>query len=119
MDEDYVEKFTTQVNDDLNMPRALAVAWDLARSSLPPATRKATILLFDRVLGLGLAEWQPFKEEIPAEILALAEQRQEARQEKRWGDADALRAQITQAGYEIEDTPQGARIKSRKQSALG
>jgi cysteinyl-tRNA synthetase len=116
VDEDYVDKFTAQVNDDLNMPRALAVAWDLARSSLPPATKKATILIFDRVLGLELSEWQPVQEEIPGEILTLAEQRQLARQEKRWADADALRVQITQAGYEIEDTPQGARIKARKQA---
>lgn len=115
VDEDYVEKFTAQVNDDLNMPRALAVAWDLARSTLPVATKKATILIFDRVFGLDLAKWQPSQEEIPDDILALAQQRQEARTEKRWADADALRLKITQAGYEIEDTPQGARIKSRKQ----
>jgi cysteinyl-tRNA synthetase len=116
VDEDYVEKFTAQVNDDLNMPRALAVAWDLARSSLPPAKKKATIIQFDRILGLCLADWQPAQEDIPGEILALAEERQKARQEKRWTDADALRLQITQAGYEIEDTPQGARIKTRKQA---
>jgi len=115
VDEDFVEKFTAQVNDDLNMPRALAVAWDLARSTLPAATKKATILIFDRVFGLDLAKWQPSQEEIPDEILALAQQRQAARTEKRWADADALRLKITQAGYEIEDTPQGARIKSRKQ----
>ena len=72
------------------------------------------MLFFDKVLGLGLADWQPTEETIPAEIMALAEQRTLARTEKRWKDADALRDQITQAGYEIEDTPQGPRVKSRK-----
>jgi cysteinyl-tRNA synthetase len=114
VDEEYVEKFTNQVNDDLNMPRALAVTWDLARSNLPAATKKGTILLFDRILGLNLAGWQPIQEEIPDEILALVHQRQTARSEKRWADADAFRLQITQAGYEIEDTPQGARVRPRK-----
>jgi cysteinyl-tRNA synthetase len=114
VDEEYVGKFKNQINDDLNMPRALAVTWDLARSNLPAATKKGTILLFDRVLGLNLAGWQPLQVEIPNEILALVQQRQAARSEKRWADADVLRLQVTQAGYEIEDTPQGARVKPRK-----
>jgi cysteinyl-tRNA synthetase len=114
VDDGYADRFTAEINEDLNMPRALAVTWDLVRSNLPDATKKATILLFDRVLGLQLAEWQPLKEEIPNEILALAQQRQVARSEKRWAEADAFRLQITQAGYEVEDTPQGPRIKTRK-----
>ncbi len=114
VNEDYVEQFTNQINDDLNMPRALAVTWELVRSDLPAATKKATLLVFDQVLGLGLADWKPAEQETPAEILALLEQRQQARKEKRWADADALRNQITAAGFEIEDTPQGPRVKARK-----
>lgn len=113
VDEDYVEKFTEQINDDLNIPRALAVMWELVRNDLPPSTKKATILVFDRVLGFGLANWQPSENIIPAEILALVEQRQQARLGKRWAEADALRAQITGAGYEVEDTPDGPRVKPR------
>lgn len=112
-DPGFVERFTTQVNDDLNMPRALAVLWDLVRSDLDPATKKATVTLFDQVFGLGLAEWQPAESTVPAEILALAEQRQQARAEKRWQDADALRDQIKAAGYELEDTPQGPRVRAK------
>ncbi len=114
VDEGYVEQFCAQVNDDLNMPRALAVTWELVRSDLPPAAKKATLLVFDQVLGLRLGEWQPVEQEAPAEVLALLEQRQQARKEKRWAAADALRAQITAAGFEIEDTPQGPRLKARK-----
>ncbi len=114
VDEEYADRFQAQINDDLNMPRALATTWDLARSSLPKTTKKATLLLFDRVLGLRLADWRPPQEEIPAEILRLVEARQQARREKRWQDADALRAQVQEAGFEIEDTPQGPRVKTRK-----
>ncbi len=119
LDEAYVERFTACINDDLNMPRALALAWELLKSDLPRPVKKATILHFDRVLGLRLAEWQPKAESIPPDIMALVEQRQQARQEKRWQDADALRAQVTAAGYEIEDTPQGPRVKSRKVKVEG
>jgi cysteinyl-tRNA synthetase len=113
LDEDYMDRFASHVNADLNMPRALALTWELVKSDLPDATKKATILQFDRVFGLGLAEWEPAaEEEIPADILALADQRQQARDEKRWADADALREQITAAGYAIEDTAEGPRISA-------
>ena len=64
-DEGYVQKFMEQINDDLNMPHALAVTWDLARSELDAATKKATILYFDHILGLRLEQWQPVQETIP------------------------------------------------------
>lgn len=111
-DEAFLTTFREQINSDLNMPRALAVTWDLVKSDLPAATKKATLLQFDHVLGLGLAAWQPVVETIPAEILALANQRQQARAEKRWQDADALRTQLKTAGYDVEDTPQGPRVRA-------
>jgi cysteinyl-tRNA synthetase len=112
-DETYVGKFFEQINDDLNMPRALAVTWDLVKSDLPNAVKKATLLHFDNVFGLKLAEWKPVETVVPETILALVEQRQQARKEKRWKDADALREQVHAAGFEIEDTPQGPRVKGR------
>jgi len=108
----FVDRFTACINDDLNTPRALALVWELARAGLPPAVKRATLLVFDQVLGLGLALWQPSAAAaVPAEVAALIEQRQAARQEKRWQDADALRAQIRALGYEIEDTPAGALVR--------
>ena len=114
VDVEFRERFAEPVNDDLNMPRAMAVVWELVKSELPAPVKKATLLEFDRVLGLRLAEWQPEEAAVPAEIQALVEQRQRARQEKRWQDADALRAKIDAAGYILEDTPQGPRVKAGK-----
>jgi cysteinyl-tRNA synthetase len=111
-DREYMDKFRDEINDDLNMPRALAVVWSVVRSDLPDPAKKATILDFDRVLGLGLAGWLPTEEEIPDEVMALVQQRQQARADKRWAEADALREQIEQAGYRIEDTPEGPRVRS-------
>ena len=114
INEEFAERFCEQVNDDLNMPRAVAVTWDLVKSDLPPATKKATVLYFDTVLGLRLADWQPEETVIPDKIIVLVAARQQARQEKRWQDADSLREQVTTSGYEIEDTPQGPRVKRKK-----
>lgn len=113
-DQAYLDRFMEPINDDLNLPRALALVWDLVRSDLVPSVKKATLLEFDRVLGLGLAAWHPAAVTIPAEVTALVEQRQQARAEKRWGDADLLRQQVYSLGYEIEDTPQGPRVQPRK-----
>jgi cysteinyl-tRNA synthetase len=107
----YLNGFNEQVNNDLNMPRALALVWDLVKSALPAPIKKGTILQFDRVLGLRLAERQPTATIIPNEITALVEQRQTARAEKRWKDADRLRDEVRQAGYEIEDTPNGPKVR--------
>ncbi len=113
IDSHYLEQFTSQVNEDLNMPRAVAVVWELARSALPDSSKKATILEFDRILGLNLGRWKPEEEVIPEAILMLAQQRQNLRKEKRWAEADALRDEIIQAGFDIEDTPQGSRVRIR------
>jgi cysteinyl-tRNA synthetase len=110
-DEAYLDRFTAYVNTDLNAPRALALTWDLVQSDLPAPSKKATLLEFDRIHGLGLADWQPVDEIVPDEIMTLAEQRQRAREAKRWQEADALREQTRTAGYEIRDTPMGPRIR--------
>ena len=112
-DEEYMKRFTDVVNSDLNMPRAMSVVWDLVRSDLPDGLKKATIMRFDEILGLSLAEWQPEETAVPDHIKALAEERRQARSEKRYADADSLRDQILAAGFDIKDTPMGAEITPR------
>jgi cysteinyl-tRNA synthetase len=108
-----VERFTAEINDDLNLPRALAVAWDVLRGELPPAVRRATLLAFDAVFGLGLAGWAPTEETAPAAVAALAAARLAARQAKNWAEADRLRAELHAAGWEMDDGPAGYLLKRR------
>jgi cysteinyl-tRNA synthetase len=115
-DQDFIDQFRGHINDDLNMPRAVATTWELTHSNLPEGVKKATILVFDQVLGLRLGEWQPIQEQIPDEILRLAAQRQAMRLEKRWAEADELRKQIADAGFEMEDTSEGPRLKQIKKT---
>ena len=118
-DKTFMDRFIAEVEDDLNMPRAMAVTWELVKSNLPAATKKATLLEFDRVFGLGLGAWRPVAESIPDEVLALVAERQRARSARSWQDADALRERVRQSGFDIEDTAQGPVVRSRRATAEG
>lgn len=108
--------FTDALNNDLNTPAALAV---LHQALKCPYSRDIYTLItteFDAVLSLALADAcakAPAPVTIPAAITALAEQRLTAKQNKDWPQADALRAQIESAGYQITDTPQGYTITQK------
>jgi cysteinyl-tRNA synthetase len=109
----YIERFGAELNNDLNTPRAMAIAWEVLRGDLPVAARKATLLAFDRVFGLKLATWQPRNETIPAEIQSLAAARAAARAAKQWAEADRLRVALHETGWEMEDSADGYALKRR------
>ena len=64
--------------------------------------KKATLIDFDKVLGLGFENLT--EDEIPEEIKILVEQREQARKEKDFKKSDELRTQINDLGYEIKDS---------------
>lgn len=97
------------VNDDLNMPRALAVVQEVLKSDLPAKEKLATILDFDKVLGLNL-EGAGATAKISQEAKELVDKRNQARQEKNWAESDKLRAEIEKQGYIVEDTKGGPRV---------
>jgi cysteinyl-tRNA synthetase len=108
----YTERFLALINADLDMPKAIALVWDLLKdTTVSDADKRATILDFDRVFGLNLAAIQPVTDDIiPPEIHVLAEAREEARKAKDWVKADALRAEIEARGYQVMDGPEGIKI---------
>ncbi len=89
--------------------------WRLVKSDLPPRRKKATALHLDRIFGLGLADWRPAAVEIPDEVTALVGQRDEARRNRDWHEADRLRAAILAHGFEIEDFADGGKIRRRRE----
>lgn len=110
-DDDYLRRFRAELSNDLNLPRALALAWELLKSELPDGVKKATMLCFDETFGLRLASWQPVVVSIPQALLELMAQRELARNERRWLDADRMRAQARDIGYELDDTPEGQQAR--------
>lgn len=110
VNQSYMTKFQTAINNDLHMPQALAVVWELLKDTeIPNADKRATLLMFDTVLGFNLAD--VLEEIIPESITTLANKRAQARLEKNWSLADTLRQEIASQGYEIVDTDTGQQLK--------
>ena len=118
------QAFAEAIADDLNLPRALAVAWDLLRrppAALAPRERLALMPDFDRVLALDLrraldaAQGGAAREEAmaPAAVRDLVGARAERRSAGDYAAADRLRQQIEAAGYRVRDTRDGPRLIER------
>lgn len=105
------ERFHKAINDDLNMPLAMSVVWDAIKNV--KKSKKIARLLdkFDTVLALDLAREPEVKNnDIPEEVVALAEKRKKARQDKNWTESDRLRDEILEKGYSIKDCKDGYEI---------
>ena len=107
---EYLQRFHDYLNDDLNMPRALAVVWELIRSGEDYDVKKATIIECDEILGLDIAAWQPEKIEVPEAVQGLVDERMQARADRDWTRADTLRDEILALGYALEDTREGTKV---------
>lgn len=106
---EYQNKFKTFINDDLDTPRALVVLWDLIKDeNISKADKKATVLDFDKVLGLGFDKIK--EEKIPEEVKLLILKREKARLDKDFLKSDELRKEINSLGYEVKDTTEGQKV---------
>lgn len=104
--------FNLIINDDLDTPRALALVWDILKEEkIDDADKKATILDFDRVLGLNLNEKVTI--EIPENVQNLIIERDMARADKNFTKSDELRQKIEDFGFEVKDTPEGTRVSPK------
>lgn len=116
---EYEEKFLSYINDDMNMPGAMSVVWDIARNTKKSAKFANLLLKFDEVLGLDMKNAEKYlvkfkqndSEELPAEIKKLVEERKNARAEKNWAKSDEIRDKIISLGYSIKDTKDGIIVK--------
>jgi cysteinyl-tRNA synthetase len=103
---EYEQRFRAAVNDDLNMPNALAVLWEVVRSGKSSPEKAATVFKFDEVLGLSLGDSQSLvqaQEAVPEEVQKLLEEREKLRKEKKFAEADEIREKILGMGYKVED----------------
>lgn len=109
----YEKSFEDKIRDDLDIPGALAVFWEMIKDQkVKPENKWASLLKFDKILGLDLKNLKPA--EIPARIKNWAEEREKLRKNKKFEKADRLRKKIKEAGFEVEDTKKGPKIKKRK-----
>lgn len=108
---EFEERFEKAVNDDLNLPNALAVVWEMVDADLPNAEKAESLLKFDQVLGLGLEKFVAKKVEATGPVQVLLSQRKKAREEKDWALSDELRDKIKDHGFIVEDGPEGQKLK--------
>ena len=106
----YEERFHRAINDDLNMPLAIGVVWEVVRNEKKSPKLAKLLLKFDEVLGLKIDEEDKKQEDIPEEILNLIEERKQARENKNWEESDRLRDLINSKGYNIKDTKDGTEV---------
>jgi cysteinyl-tRNA synthetase len=108
----YETKFLEAINDDLNMPLAMSIVWEVAKHPKKSKTLAQLLLKFDKILGINIQEQEKnYAEEIPEEIQELLRERKQARQQKDWELSDILRDKIKEKGYIVKDTKEGMNIE--------
>ena len=104
------EEFLQAINNDLNVPEALAVLWSQVKTK---NISQKTVAKWDRILALNLLYNSEKKIlTIPPEIQKLLDERALARADKNWAKSDALRDKILILGFVIKDTDQGQKISA-------
>jgi cysteinyl-tRNA synthetase len=107
------QEFQAAIDNDLNTPEALAVVWKLLKSDYPSSAKAATLLNFDRVLGLDIKKYLGRKVVAPKKVTDLAKAREAARKNKNWAEADRLRGLIEAEEFEVKDTDGGWEIMGK------
>lgn len=113
---EYEEKFEAAINNDLNMPEALAIVHELIKSDYPSSAKAESLFKFDEILGLNLRLIKNSKgkdEGIPEEIKKMVEERNKLRKERRFHLSDQLRNKILKMGYEIHDNNGSTVVKKK------
>jgi cysteinyl-tRNA synthetase len=116
--EGFRERFCAAMDDDLNTADAISVVFDCIKSinlAIADGASKeyltAASAVFEELIGvLGLL-YERKEAQIPDEVMELVERRAAAKKQKDYATADAIRAQILELGYQLEETRQGLKIK--------
>ncbi|NIT04434.1 cysteine--tRNA ligase [Candidatus Saccharibacteria bacterium] len=110
---EYENKFEEMINDDLDIPGAVALMWELVKvKDLPTHSKMKTLLKMDKVFGLKLSEVGQV--EVPEEVRKLIDERERLREEGNWEESDKIRDHVEQLGYRVEDSEEGPVVKKVK-----
>ena len=107
---EYKEQFLEAINDDLNMPLAMAIVWEVIKRNEKSKQYAQVLLDFDRVLGLEIDKANEVQE-LPDEIKNLIEERKKARENKDYKKSDELRNKIEKMGYKVKDSKDGMQVQ--------
>jgi cysteinyl-tRNA synthetase len=111
--DDFKNKFIGSLADDINIPQALAVFWEVLKSNIPSEDKYDLAISFDEVLGLKLSEISNFQVPISNKITKLVKIREELRKAGKWQEADKVRVEIEKEGYKVNDTAKGSLLRKQ------
>lgn len=103
----YEIEFDYALQQDLNMPKALSIVWEMLRSKEEDANKAAALRRMDEILGLSIFENSEKRSQVSEKAYAMAAERVKLRKEGRYRLADEMRVQIEKMGYEIKDDANG------------
>ena len=106
----FKQEFLEAINDDLNMPQAMSVVWNIIRHDKKSKQLAELLLDFDKILGLDIDKIEEEKQELPEEVLKIIEERKQARANKDWNLSDELRDKLIDMGYSVKDTKDGMEV---------
>ena len=112
-------RFCAALDDDLDLPVALAIVREMLRADVADDERRWLVLDADAVLGLDLHRtWArsddvAAEDDVPAEIERLVAERDWARAARDFERADTLRDAVASAGWHIVDGPAGSTVRRR------
>ena len=112
MMDDYRRRFWDAIDADLDLPRALALTWEMVRSGLPDRAKSDLLLEFDELFGLDLHR-EPADAPPDAAVVQAIREREELRRQRIYANADQLRRHLSQEGYIVEDAPGGTRLRPK------
>ena len=110
--EEFRRRFWDAVDDDLDLPGALALTWEMVRADLPGRAKLDLILEFDHMFGLDLHN-APSVNTVGEEIVVAVRQRDTLRRQETFDTADSMRSQLAADGYVVEDAPDGTRVRPK------
>ena len=110
--EEWRTKFWDTVDNDLDLPGALSLTWNIVKSELPGQAKLDLLLDFDRVFGLDLDK-VPTTYDVPQTLLTSLQQRSTLRTQEDYSSADSLRSSVLSQGYLLEDTAVATRIRPK------
>ena len=113
---EFKDKFVEAVGNDVNTSMGVTLLYDVLKTELNGATKRAIVDSFDEVLGLDLLKEEAAAEtgvdaELEAYVLAKIEERKAAKKEKNFALADAIRNELLEKGIVLEDTREGVKWK--------
>ena len=112
---DLQRRFVEALADDLDLPVVSALLQEVLRANLPEGEKRFLLEDWDRVLALDLTRPSADIEAVvPSDAQELAAQRDAARSARDWTEADALRLRLEEMGWQVEDAPDGTRLRPRR-----